>query len=1184
MTRPGSARKPSAVRRIGRWLVHLVVVLLVLGTFAVPVAAVVTTGGLGLPSPPPEASLAALVRGKVAPLREMPIATPGGAVAQEIREGRILSDPGLMHEAVDAAAQRVLGRGTSRFWQILVGGDNVDFFADADAGSSYPYRYPALDRLVDVVLPTPVPSALIPGLNDLAALLILAAADFPKVGAGGAFLNRLPGAYYAAGAAFDLLERVREAQRSCSVQLNLAFLLSTDNEPQDDLVATEFDRAHDACPGDPTPLWLLGQFQMQRAYLVRPVIFVGQILNRDQLAPRPFATFRRLEQELPASPAGWSGEADAEVKLAEEAADGRLQPFTARHRFEHALTLYQRAAQLSDDAGFEIGMARALAGLGRYDEAAATARRAYDMNPNAAAFQTQLIEELERAGRYADAADLATNARFPDPATRRNLISRAAAFGTSPTISLGIERTSAVTLTVAPPPGRGGFASVYDFSFIPVYRSDDPAFTGFEPWCRQRSRLRDLILAGRFGDVLEAASAGAKMEEFTPGYTCDGAGAVPVDDTPADSGLRQQSDNALYRFAAVAAAQTGDASAASDWLRRIKPLYTSDNADRTNTTFTVDGDLVNATAYLYDTRQNLWRFGGDLTRAAEVTREWTRATPRDPLAWDRAGEVAFNQGRYADAAQAFARSASAASDPGNIGSIARATAELKQGAALGLAGQDENAVASLRRAQSAGAAVEAAIGDDHWADEGAADPGAYHGAVIAYYAAIQLGDAGLRQRAYSAAAAGYHQAVDASRAFDVVNDEVKEHEPSPLLSGAAENNLALAQLKLGRLNDAVASATSAVGRDPQSPVYLQTLAYAEVLSGRQDAAAAAYRQALGYDPTLFPSANDLGVLLAEQGKDDEALKQLRRAVGVKPDYALGWFNLGVVLSGMGPSHFLQAQGALGRAAQLDSSYRGASRELGFDAEPYFSGLDISRPLPPQWRFAEHERRAPATLTLLVLAVLLLRLLWSLVLDQAAGKAGERVLGWASGEPTRHRPWQRVLGVRIVPIVAVVATVGLLLWPLLASQQPQPAEGIVLGTGVLALTWAYMRTRVATAAQAGVTVRHFTWIPAIGFGAVLAAVGLAFAPVPAADTTVRRGLLRWGPPALLAALAVGLLVLGWIFDVPTTRALGASALVMVSSVMLPVRPYDGAFIKGRLVNMVMVVGLLGISTLLFLGLI
>ena len=48
------------------------------------------------------------------------------------------------------------------------------------------------------------------------------------------------------------------ADASCPVQLNLAFLLSSDNEPQDDLIATELARAHDVCPGDPTPLWLLG--------------------------------------------------------------------------------------------------------------------------------------------------------------------------------------------------------------------------------------------------------------------------------------------------------------------------------------------------------------------------------------------------------------------------------------------------------------------------------------------------------------------------------------------------------------------------------------------------------------------------------------------------------------------------------------------------------------------------------------------------------------------------------------------------------------------------------------------------------------------------------------------------------------------------------------------------------------
>ncbi len=405
-----------------------------------------------------------------------------------------------------------------------------------------------------------------------------------------------------------------------------------------------------------------------------------------------------------------------------------------------------------------------------------------------------------------------------------------------------------------------------------------------------------------------------------------------------------------------------------------------------------------------------------------------------------------------------------------------------------------------------------------------------------------------------------------------------------MLTGAAENNLALSELELGRAADAIAAASAAVGRDPESPVYLQTHAYAYVSAGQLDIAADTYRQALAFDPTLFPAANDLGVLLARQNHPDQALRALRQAVGAKPDYALGWFNLGVLLNGLGPAHFLEAQGALGRAAQLDNTYRGADRQLSYDAEPYFSGLDISRPLPARWSFAEHEQRAPATLSLVVLLLLLGRLVWTAGLDQLSGRAGERALRWAGDEATPRPRWRRALGTRIAPVLAILCTVALLAWPLVSVSGSQAVEALTLCVGVVALIGIYMRSRVIAGNWTSAPVRHYSWLPALAFGTAMTGVGLAFAPVPAADTTVRRGPLRWAPLTILSALAGALLTLGWLSGVPVTRALGASALVMISSVLLPARPYDGAFISGRITNVAIVAALIGVSALILFGLI
>src|SRR5262249_34148653 len=88
-------------------------------------------------------------------------------------------------------------------------------------------------------------------------------------------------------------------------------------------------------------------------------------------------------------------------------------------------------------------------------------------------------------------------------------------------------------------------------------------------------------------------------------------------------------------------------------------------------------------------RQNLYRFAGDLGRAASVTDEWVRADPRDGNAWNQAGEIAFLRHQYAEAANRFAGAAEAFTAAAGTGSadglqprLLAAEALLKKGAAL----------------------------------------------------------------------------------------------------------------------------------------------------------------------------------------------------------------------------------------------------------------------------------------------------------------------------------------------------------------------------------------------------------------------------------------------------------------------------------------------------------------------
>jgi hypothetical protein len=116
------------------------------------------------------------------------------------------------------------------------------------------------------------------------------------------------------------------------------------------------------------------------------------------------------------------------------------------------------------------------------------------------------------------------------------------------------------------------------------------------------------------------------------------------------------------------------------------------------------------------------------------------------------------------------------------------------------------------------------------------------------------------------------------------------------------------------------------------------------------------------------------------------------------------------------------------------------------------------------------------------------------------------------------------------------------------------------------------------------MRHYSWTPAIAFGAAMGAAGLVFAPLPVADVPAKAAWTRWLGTGLLALATAALLVTGTITGVPVVRALAATALVVLSSSLLPAKPFDGAYISGRLLNLACTAVLLGVAALLVLGLI
>ena len=131
------------------------------------------------------------------------------------------------------------------------------------------------------------------------------------------------------------------------MQLQLTFVLSMGYAPHIQDVETEAARAVEACPDDPTPLWLLGQVQSAQASLVES--FFRYERGPRAMARAAEASFAELREDHPDSPLGWAGVGDLHLQLADEAEQLGLQPFQVRSWRRAALVEYAEARRRSDD-------------------------------------------------------------------------------------------------------------------------------------------------------------------------------------------------------------------------------------------------------------------------------------------------------------------------------------------------------------------------------------------------------------------------------------------------------------------------------------------------------------------------------------------------------------------------------------------------------------------------------------------------------------------------------------------------------------------------------------------------------------------------------------------------------------------------------------------------------------------
>jgi hypothetical protein len=334
-----------------------------------------------------------------------------------------------------------------------------------------------------------------------------------------------------------------------------------------------------------------------------------------------------------------------------------------------------------------------------------------------------------------------------------------------------------------------------------------------------------------------------------------------------------------------------------------------------------------------------------------------------------------------------------------------------------------------------------------------------------------------------------------------------------------------------------------------------TAGYAAARADHAPAAIRFNRAALAADQTAFPAANDLGVLLARAGRDEEAVRALRRAVGADEGYALGWFNLGVVLAGMGPAHLLASQGALARAFTLDPALRDRERTPTLDARTYRSRLDVSRPLPPTWTFAQEQRHAPAKTAGLAA---LLAAVFALSRALAARRSARALAGtWL--EPMDRASGRLSFLKRLRhPALAIAVTLVVLLLPLARDPGGGTTAAVAGALGLLVLLGIALRGRAIVARREPERPEQRAWPPGMAFGLGAAFAGLLWAPLPVYGARASPRL-HWAAPAALAVVALPLVIATVVWDVPLTRALAAAALVMAASLLTPVKPVDGGAI-------------------------
>ena len=1102
----------AAVARAATWsdIALALAVVLLLG-FA-PAAWVAEQG-----EPRPNGRTVELDRAEPTPtgaqVQEMPAGLPEGVTAETPESLRKLATAALGSRGAEQLI-RLLARPDGTLRDKAVGG-RFGF------GAPYPYRYPAMSRILEQSASAGWREN---GAALGAALVLLASRDDVKYEFGETQgETRFPNA---GPAAFAVLDRASSGG-GCEVRLNLLLVVAADEQPRDGVVREAAERAMETCPDDPTPGWILGQFQSLRAQQADAGISGDAV--PDNAAAEALATFESLIGQFPNSADVLAGAADVHVREGSRIAVS--EPFTARHHFRTAVELYRRIIEGSSSAEIETGLARALIGLGEASLAADALRNADDTATPG--FRLELLTKAEEAAHDFESAQR-TARRLADLGAdaypRGSGLFAVPGFGASfdgddldiPAVSVGVDRFAPFRVLLQPFPGAGA-GIVDDVSFIPAYR-EDLGFVGTMASCPEWGWRRDALLAGNADEAL----------------------------------LQLPKDLA---FMNVRPDEEGECGS-TYWLERTtRALIRLEAGEQLE----LRPGLVNQ---LYERRQNMWRWAGDLPRSVDVIDEWLEETPpKAAMPMLRLGEVRFLQEKYDESAAAFGTAARRARQANWDDDLGVVQALLGRAAALIRAGRSTEGIEVLRRIEptaSRGVAYHDAE-DTEWMREYAA---------VAYHTRALLADTERETGALAASLEDYEAAREMLPVLARPQSEVigvTGHRPERL-----DGNQAVAELAAGQRVEARESILRALQVDPMNPAFLMTAGFIAERSGESDAAIDYNRQALESDPGAFPAANDLGVQLAREQRNEEAIAALRHAVYTEPSYALGWFNLGVVHASMGPHHILSSQGAFARAIELDPQFGDRKRELTIDAQIYRTGLDLSKPLPPKWSFAGLDRLAPSASVGLLAALLL-----GMALARSGGGGGQDFAGrWVA---TVSAGLDRVPFVNSLkaPVWALGLTVVLFMVTMVRQGWTEVWGLAAAGLAVAVMAVAAVRSRVLVARLLKHQVRQEGWPPGMVVGIAGTAAGAVWAPLPVIDGEKSPARIYAAAPLALGVVTGVLLLEAVLLNIPLTRSLAISGLIMAASTLLPVPPLDGARLEKA--GLVAGAGLVGAASLILLGL-